>query len=104
MNIDFRGGPYDGLRLNRADVLRCSTPMLVHTDAGVRLFTLLPQPHDWAAVWAGNAYPAESGLYPYELVLTPGTGCGAEFRDAVEDGGFDRAVADGRLPTIEDLA
>ena len=40
--------------------------------------------------------PADAGLYPYELVLTPGKGCGAEFRDAVEDGTFDRAVAAGR--------
>jgi hypothetical protein len=95
VNIDFRGGPYDGLCLSRAQVLRCSNPMLVHTDGGVRLFTLLPQPVDWEYVFAGESGPAESGLYPYELVLTPGKGCGAEFRDAVEDGAFDRAVAAG---------
>ena len=64
-------------------------------DGGVRLFSLLPPPADWEAVFAGDADPEESGLYPYELVLTPGTGCGAEFRDAAENGAFDRALAEG---------
>lgn len=96
MNIDFRGGPFDGLRLSRSQVLRCTSPVLIHVDDGVRLFTLLPQPADWAAVLAEEAALADSGLYPYELVLTPGKGCGAEFRDAVEGGAFDRANAAGR--------
>jgi hypothetical protein len=98
VNIDFRGGPYDGLRLSQAQVLRCSSPMLVHSTVGVRLFTLLPKPLDWAAVFAGKSSPANTGLYPYELVLTPGKGCGAEFQDAAEDGTFERAVAESRSP------
>jgi len=68
--------------------------MVVHTDRGVRLFTLLPQPVDWEAVFSGVTGPAESGLYPYELVLTPGKGCGAEFHDAVEDGTFEQTIAE----------
>jgi hypothetical protein len=71
--------------------------MLVHSDGGVRLFTLLPQLRDWAKVFAGKAGPEEWGLYPYELVLTPGKGCGAEFHDAAENGTFDRVIAEGRV-------
>ena len=95
MNIDFRGGPYDGLRLTRSQVLRCTSPLLVDVDDGVRFFALMPRPADWAAVFAGSR--ASDGQYPYELVLTPGVGCGAEFHDAVEDGSFDQIVAVGRI-------
>jgi len=95
VNIDFRGGPYDGLHLSQAQVLRCTSPVLIDTDRGVRLFTLLPQPVDWDGVFAGETCPAESGLYAYELVLTPGKGCGAVFQNAVEDGAFGRAMAEG---------
>jgi hypothetical protein len=95
VDINFCGGPYDGLRLSDTEVRRCTLPVMVRTDGGVRLFSLLPPPADWEAVFAGDADPEESGLYPYELVLTPGTGCGAEFRDAAENGAFDRALAEG---------
>jgi hypothetical protein len=57
----------------------------------------MPSPTDWAAVFAGSTASEDDGLYPYELVLTPGIGCGAEFHDAVEDGTFDRVVGDGRM-------
>ena len=70
--------------------------MVVQTDSGVRLFTLLPQPVDSEAVFGGVTGPAESGLYPYELVLTPGKGCGAEFQDAAEDGTYEETIAEGR--------
>lgn len=95
MDIVFRGGPYDGLRLSDAEVRRCTLPLIVRTARGVRLFSLLPGPAEWEAVFAGDGDPGESGRYPYELVLTPGTGCGAEFRDAAENGDFDRAIAAG---------
>jgi hypothetical protein len=68
---------------------------MVRTARGVRLFSLLPPLADWEAVVVGDADPEESGLYPYELVLTPGTGCGAEFRDAAENGAFGRAMDEG---------
>ncbi|MDB5312755.1 MAG: hypothetical protein JWO38_6957 [Gemmataceae bacterium] len=95
MDIDFHGGPYDGLRLSETEVRRCTCPLTVRTARGVRLFSLLPRPEDWEDVFAGEIGPAESGLYPYELILTPGRGCGAEFRDAAENGAFARAMADG---------
>lgn len=92
MNIDFRGGPYDGLRLSDAQVRRWTCPLKVRTRVGVRFFSLLPRPRLWAAVFAGEVPPTAGGLYPYELVLTPGLGCGAEYRDAVESGAFEQAV------------
>lgn len=92
MDIRFQGGPYDGLQLTDAEVRRCTLPLTVRTASGVRLFSLLPSPADWEAVFAGDADPADSGLYPYELVLTPGRGCGAEFVDAAENGAFCRAM------------
>lgn len=95
MEIDFRGGPYDGLRLSADDVCRCTCPLTVRTARGVRRFSLMPRRADWDAVFAGDAGPAEAGLYPYELVLTPGRGCGAEFQDAAENGEFTRALARG---------
>jgi hypothetical protein len=61
------------------------------------MFALMPRPADWAAVFAGSAAPGDDGHYPYELVLTPGVGCGAEFHDAVEDGTFDQALSDGHI-------
>jgi len=53
-------------------------------------------------VFAGDADPADSGLYPYELVLTPGRGCGAEFVDAAENGAFSRAMDEvvGRVTAV----
>lgn len=95
MNIDFRGGPYDGLKLSADQVLRCTCPLRLRSHAGVRYFSLLPRPRHWAAVFAGELPPAVGGLYPYELILTPGAGCGAEYRDAVEGGAFEQAVQDG---------
>ncbi len=95
MDIDFTGGPYDGLRLSDADVRRCTLPVRVRTARGIRLFSLLPRPAAWEAVFAGDADPGDSGLYPYELVLTPGRGCGGEFVDAAANGAFDRALAEG---------
>lgn len=95
LDIEFQGGPYDGLWLSDAEVRRCSLPLRVRTAGGIRLFSLLPQPADWDAVFEGGAEPADTGLYPYELVLTPGRGCGAEFVDAAENGEFGRAMAEG---------
>jgi hypothetical protein len=95
MDIDFRRGPYDGLRLSVTEVRRCRYPLTVRTHRGVSLYSVLPRPADWEAVFAGEFGPAESGLYSYELILTPGRGCGAEFQDAAENGEFTRASADG---------
>lgn len=92
MDISFHGGPYDGLRLTDAEVRRCTLPLTIRTAVGVRLFSLLPPPADWDAVRAGDADPGDSRLYPYELVLTPGRGCGAEFVDASENGALSRAM------------
>ena len=95
MDITFHGGPYDGLRLTDAEVRRCTLPLTIRTAFGVRLFSLLPRPADWDAVLAGDADPDDSRLYPYELVRTPGRGCGAEFVDASENGAFSRALDEG---------
>jgi hypothetical protein len=95
VNINFCGGPYDGLTLSDHQVRRCTCPLRLRSRVGVRYFSLLPRPRHWAAVLAGEVLAAAAGLYPYELVLTPGKGCGAEYRDAVQSGGFDQAVRDG---------
>lgn len=94
MDINFRGGPYDGLRLSDDEVRRYTCPLRVPTTHGVRLFALLPNPADWEAVLAGEFGPMESRLFPYELVRSPGRGCGAEFQDATENGAFARAMAE----------
>ena len=98
MHIAFRGGPYDGLRLSAEQVRRYTCPLKVHTHQGDRFFALLPRLADWDAVVHGSWDPGDRpGLYPYELVLTPGAGSEAEYRDAFQDGGFERAIDVGWL-------
>ena len=89
----FVGGPYDGLRLDDAELSEFTTLVPVRTDRGIRVFSLLPPLGEWDRVAAGEP-PASPGRYAYELILTGDTG---EFRDAVENGEFERAVAEGRV-------
>lgn len=93
MPNDFVGGPYDGLRLDDFELSGLTTLVAVRTDRGIRVFSLLPPLREWDRVAAGGR-PAAAAGYPYELILTADAGA---FHDAVENGAFDRAVAEGRV-------
>lgn len=87
----FIGGPYDGLELDDSQLSEFTTLVPVRTDRGIRVFSLLPPLREWDRVAAGMP-PTAPGRYAYELVLSGDSG---EFRDAVENGAFERAVSDG---------
>lgn len=89
----FVGGPYDGLELDDFQLSEFTTLVPVRTDRGIRVFSLLPPPREWDEVAAGVS-PVASGQYAYELILSGDSG---EFRDAVENGAYERAVSEGRV-------
>jgi hypothetical protein len=88
----FFGGPYDGLSLDDYQLSEFTTFVPLLTERGFRVFTLLPPLREWDRVMAGES-AANRGQYAYELIIT---GDIDEFRDAVENGEFQRAVSETR--------
>jgi hypothetical protein len=86
----FIGGPYDGLRLDDYQLIEFTTLVPLLTKRGFRVFVLLPALREWERVVAGEINDIR-GDYAYELIIEGDT---EEFQDAVENGGFQRAITE----------
>jgi hypothetical protein len=99
VDIDFVGGPYDGLRLDERELRRLARPVVIVGAPGIRVFALMPRLAVWEEVRAGGRCPPDpaAGAYAYEMVGDDGGAGGPEvvYRDAVLDGSFARALRDG---------
>jgi hypothetical protein len=94
MQLQFFGGPYDGLMLTLDQIAVCAWEVIVRSGGEYRGFALMPPLAEWERLAAGEWSPDDLfGGYAYELLLRPGAL--PEYRDAVLDRGFETALAEG---------
>ncbi len=94
MQLQFFGGPYDGLVLTLDQVATYAWEVIVRSGRGYRGFALMPPLAEWDRLAADGWAPDEPfGGYAYELILRPGAL--PEYRDAVLDRSFQAALAGG---------
>ena len=96
MQLQFFGGPYDGLSLTLDQVAAYAWEVVVRSRGRYRGFALMPPLAEWDRVGADGWAPDEPfGGYAYELIFRPGVP--PEYRDAVLNRAFQRALARGRV-------
>lgn len=91
MIAPFMGGPFDGLELDHNQINAHCEMVPIPTEAGVRLFVLMPPLSDWDRLVAGvvSKEGVTGKFHPYERVFA---GSRVEFHDAAVNGAFQQAV------------
>lgn len=91
MQVQFFGGPYDGLSLTLDQVATYAWEVVIRSRRGYRGFALMPPLAEWDRLAADGWAPDEPfGGYAYELVVRPGVQ--PEYHDAVLNRAFEDAL------------